>query len=66
MARNVSDLTWAAKVITDLTTQSGNRGEESLVPVPWREVTLPKVLRVGWFTEFGGVKVNSGVEPVEP
>ncbi|KAK1925491.1 amidase signature domain-containing protein [Papiliotrema laurentii] len=58
MARNVSDLTWAAKVITDLTTQSGNRGEESLVPVPWREVTLPKVLRVGWFTEFGGVKTS--------
>lgn len=59
MGRTVADLTFASKTMVDLATASGaDRGRERIMPILWREVELPRRLRVGYFVECGGVKVG--------
>ena len=58
MARNVDDLEWSSRSMTGLVMEHSDRGGEPLLPIPWRNVELPAKLSVGWFTEFGGVRVS--------
>jgi Asp-tRNA(Asn)/Glu-tRNA(Gln) amidotransferase A subunit family amidase len=61
MARTVADLTFATRTMIDLATEDdADRGPERIMPIPWRRVELPKKLRVGYFTECGGVRVGVG------
>ena len=60
MARNVADLTFASKVMLNAACRipPGTDGQ-MLLCQPWREAKLPEKLRLGYFIEFGGVKVSA-------
>lgn len=60
MARNVSDLTFAARGMYSIAQQTRDEGymmRQRIMPVPWKEVELPKKLKIGYFIEEGCVKV---------
>lgn len=62
MARNVSDLKFAARGMYSIAQQMRDEGymmRQRIIPVPWHEVELPKKLKIGYFIEEGCVKVRS-------
>lgn len=65
MARNVSDLTFAAKGMYSIAQTQRDKGymmRQRVLPIPWRDnVELPKKLKIGHFIEEGSVKVNYDV-----
>ena len=59
MARNVDDLIFASSGILSLVPEmSDSFNGESLMPIPWIKVELPKRLKIGYFVELPGVKVS--------
>ena len=58
IARNVVDLEYASRTMLDLIQESVDRQGEVLLPLPWKQVHLPEKLNVGYFVEFGAVKVR--------
>lgn len=61
MARNVSDLTFISKGIYELAQaerETGNMLRQRVMPVPWRDVELPKKLKVGYWIDDGAFKVG--------
>jgi len=38
--------------------QAGEMVGEKIMPIPWRDIQLPAKLKIGYFTEMGGVKVS--------
>lgn len=62
MARNVSDLIFAAKgmyKIAQTNRDTGYMMRQRVMPIPWKEdVELPKKLKIGYFVEEGSVKVS--------
>ena len=61
MARNVSDLTFAARGMYSIAQRQRDEGymmRQRIMPVPWQEVELPKKLKIGYFIEEGCVKVR--------
>jgi len=60
MARNVSDLTFAAKGMYSVAQEKRDEGymmRQRVLPIPWREVELPRKMKIGYFIEEGSVKV---------
>jgi len=60
MARNVSDLTFAAKGMYTIAQEQRDEGymmRQRVLPIPWRQVELPKKMKIGYFIEEGSVKV---------
>lgn len=61
MASNVDDLIYASRAMMDLTTQAlaeGKMAAEGLLPIPWREKTLPKKMKIGYYRETGVVRTS--------
>lgn len=61
MASNVDDLIYASKAMMDLTTRAledGKMAAEGLLPIPWREKTLPKRMKIGYYRETGVVRTS--------
>lgn len=59
MARSVDDLIFASRIMLSLAQQSSvSLNGEQLLPIPWREVEVPKKLRVGYFTDDHAIKVG--------
>jgi Asp-tRNA(Asn)/Glu-tRNA(Gln) amidotransferase A subunit family amidase len=61
MARNVSDLTFVSEGIYSSAQAEREKGKmvrQRIMPVPWREVDLPKRLKVGYWIEDGSFKVS--------
>lgn len=61
MARNVSDLIFAAKGMYSIAQAQRDEGymmRQRVLPIPWQEeVKLRKKLKIGYFIEEGSVKV---------
>ena len=60
MARNISDLTFAAKGMYSVAQEKRDEGymmRQRVLPIPWREVELPEKMKIGYFIEEGSVKV---------
>jgi Asp-tRNA(Asn)/Glu-tRNA(Gln) amidotransferase A subunit family amidase len=60
MARNVSDLTFAAEGMYSIARQKRDEGymmRQRVLPIPWRKVELPRKMKIGYFIEEGSVKV---------
>jgi Asp-tRNA(Asn)/Glu-tRNA(Gln) amidotransferase A subunit family amidase len=60
MARNVSDLTFAARGMYSIAQEKRDEGymmRQRVLPIPWREVELPRKMKIGYFIEEGSVKV---------
>lgn len=60
MARNVADLTFAAKGLWTIAQEKRDEGymmRQRVMPIPWREVEHPKKLKIGYFIDEGCVKV---------
>jgi len=60
MARNVADLTFAAKGMYFIAQERRDEGymmRQRVLPIPWREVELPRKMKIGYFIEEGSVKV---------
>ena len=60
MARNVSDLEFAAKGMYSIAQEKRDEGymmRQRVLPIPWREVELPRKMKIGYFIEEGSVKV---------
>ncbi|OWZ71401.1 hypothetical protein AYX14_03160 [Cryptococcus neoformans] len=59
MARSVDDLIFASRTMLTLAQQSSvSLNGEQLLPIPWREVEIPKKLRVGYFTDDHAIKAS--------
>ena len=61
MARNVSDLTFAAKGMYTIAQEQRDEGymmRQRVLPIPWREVELPRKMKIGYLIEEGSVKVR--------
>lgn len=59
MARSVDDLIFASRTMLTLAQRSlVSLNGEQLLPIQWREVELPKKLRVGYFTDDHAIKVG--------
>jgi len=61
MARNVDELTFAARVALQTTMKALEEKRlqgDNVVPLPWREANLPKVLKIGYWTDDGFVKAS--------
>lgn len=61
MASNVTDLIYASRAMMDLTTAAlaeGKMAAEGLLPIPWREKTLPKKMKIGYYRETGVVRTS--------
>ncbi|WWD09618.1 hypothetical protein V865_007746 [Kwoniella europaea PYCC6329] len=61
MGRTVDDLIFASRSILDLThSQVANVGfrGEMLIPLPWKEVDLPRRLKVGYWTQDHLIKTS--------
>ncbi|WWD17676.1 hypothetical protein CI109_102117 [Kwoniella shandongensis] len=59
MGRNVDDLAFGARNMLTLAQESTARiNGEQLIHMPWKEVELPKKLRVGYFTEDNCIKAS--------
>ncbi|XAO27235.1 hypothetical protein I312_106077 [Cryptococcus bacillisporus CA1280] len=59
MARSVDDLIFASRIMLNLAQQSSvSLNGEQLLPIPWREVEVPKKLRVGYFTDDHAIKAS--------
>ena len=61
MARNVADLTFAAKGMYFIAQERRDEGymmRQRVLPIPWREVELPRKMKIGYFIEEGSVKVG--------
>jgi hypothetical protein len=66
MARNVEDLAFAAGAMSRLIQGSRREcGGETLIPLEWKDVELPKRLKIGYWMEDGAVKVRDGDIRVE-
>lgn len=66
MARTVDDLTFAARTmvehfVTDLASH-GVCQAENIVPLPWREPTLPKRLKIGYWVDDGAVRASPAAQ----
>lgn len=62
MARSVDELTFQARSMITATVQEIEQGgfaDENVIPLPWREPTLPKRLRIGYWIDDGAVKVET-------
>jgi hypothetical protein len=62
MAKNVSDLTFAARGMYTIAQKQRDEGymiRQRVLPIPWKEVDLPKKMKIGYFIEEGSVKVCS-------
>ena len=60
MARNVSDLTFAARGMYSIAQEKRDEGymmRQRVLPIPWREVESPRKMKIGYFIEEGSVKV---------
>ena len=60
MARNVSDLIFAAKGMYSIAQEKRAEGymmRQRVLPIPWKEIELPKKMKIGCFIEEGSVKV---------
>jgi len=60
MARNISDLTFAAKGMYSVAQEKRDEGymmRQRVLPIPWREIEIPKKMKIGYFIEEGSVKV---------
>jgi hypothetical protein len=60
MARNVSDLAFAARGMYTIAQEKRDEGymmRQRVLPIPWREVELPRKMKIGYFIEEGSVKV---------
>jgi Asp-tRNA(Asn)/Glu-tRNA(Gln) amidotransferase A subunit family amidase len=68
MARNVSDLTFAARGMYTIAQEKRDEGymmRQRVLPIPWREAELPRKMKIGYFIEEGSVKVSPS-SPVVP
>ncbi|EIW72395.1 hypothetical protein TREMEDRAFT_26851 [Tremella mesenterica DSM 1558] len=57
IARNVTDLIYQTRSITQLALAFPSSGED-LIPLPWTEPNLPKKLKIGYMIEDGCVKTS--------
>lgn len=60
MARSVNDLAFQAKTMITMALEDecqSFKGEQ-LLPIPWQELSLPKKLKIGYYTDDGVVKVG--------
>jgi len=60
MARTVSDLTFAARGMYSIAQEKRDEGymmRQRVLPIPWREIEIPKKMKIGYFIEEGSVKV---------
>jgi hypothetical protein len=60
MARNVTDLKFAAKGMYSIAQEKRDEGymmRQRVLPIPWREIELPRKMKIGYFIEEGSVKV---------
>lgn len=63
MAKNVSDLTFAAKGMYSIAQEKRDEGymmRQRVLPIPWNEgnMKIGKKLKIGYFIEEGSVKVR--------
>lgn len=59
MARTVADLTFQTQTMLDLAARTPDAFDgEQIMTQPWKAVDLPKKMRIGWYTEGAGVKVD--------
>ena len=59
MARDVADLTFASKTMINLAQDpASGLASKNILPIPWRDVELPRKLKIGYFFEMGGLKVS--------
>ena len=61
MARNVSDLTFAARGMYSIAQKQRDEGymmRQRVLPIPWKEVELPQKMKIGYVIEEGSVKVS--------
>jgi hypothetical protein len=61
MARTVSDLTFAARGMYTIAQEKRDEGymmRQRVLPIPWREVELPRKMKIGYSIEEGSVKVS--------
>ncbi|WRT64349.1 uncharacterized protein IL334_001281 [Kwoniella shivajii] len=60
MARTVDDLIFASKTMINMTHSVADLGfnGEIFIPLPWKEVELPKKLRVGYWTQDHLIKTS--------
>lgn len=61
MAACVDDLIYASRAMMELTAAAlaqDKMAAEGLLPLPWREKTLPKRLRIGYYRETGVVRTS--------
>lgn len=62
MALTVDELTFSSRVAIQATCQGLHEGTqfqtENVVPIPWREPSLPAKMRIGYWIDDGAVKVG--------
>ena len=61
MARTVADLAFAARGMYSIAQKQRDEGymmRQRVLPIPWKEVELPKKMKIGCFIEEGSVRVG--------